>query len=256
MPIEPNSDGTARRASLVPVGVMLAGRFCVGDHRSDAPPGRAWRRRGGRAALDTAAGADRSGGARLPRDPVRAFDDQHDPLRPTTELVAILGPARAMAAFGCGFVLIIMAVMIDGFLVPALALRCDPPTPTCIPAILIQLSYGALQIEYLTRFALCAIAIAVLSWSVALLATPVAPRWSGVLGHDRRSVPGRGAGDDARSADSAQPAGDHGGSDRMVPHRRCPDDHQAGSVRRLARCAGRPMIRSCKSDFSLRSCVS
>ncbi len=87
-----------------------------------------------------------------------------------------------LVSFSCALVLILLAVVTDGFVAPALAERCAPSSAACTSQALVMLTFGAMQIEYLTRFALVAIAIAVLAWSLALLLISEAPRWSGVAG--------------------------------------------------------------------------
>ena len=87
-----------------------------------------------------------------------------------------------LVSFSCAVVLILLAVITDGFIAPSLAQHCAPASATCASEALIMLTFGAMQIEYLTRFAFVGIAIAVLSWSLALLSTSKAPRWSGIAG--------------------------------------------------------------------------
>ena len=87
-----------------------------------------------------------------------------------------------LVSFCCALVMILLAVMTDGFIAPALVERCAPASAMCTSQALVMLAFGAMQIEYLTRFAFVGIAIAVLGWSIALLSTSKAPRWSGPAG--------------------------------------------------------------------------
>ena len=88
-----------------------------------------------------------------------------------------------VVAFGAALVLVLQAVMIDGFIAPDLAARCVRSSdPTCAAQVLSLLRFGALQIEVSTRFALFAIAVAVFAWSIALLQISLIPRWTGVVG--------------------------------------------------------------------------
>jgi hypothetical protein len=99
-----------------------------------------------------------------------------------------LGLRRFPAAFGLtafsgALVLLVLAVMTDGFVIPAVASQCLPrSSPACVSDALILLRMSALQIEFLTRFALVGIALAVVSWSAALLSTRAIPRLAGLIG--------------------------------------------------------------------------
>ena len=101
---------------------------------------------------------------------------------------AHLGAARppvllGMTAYACAFVLIVLATMLDGFVAPAIVAGCGAhPSASCAAEALTLLRLGALQIEYLTRFAVVALASAVLAWALALLRTPGAPRVAGAAG--------------------------------------------------------------------------
>ena len=87
-----------------------------------------------------------------------------------------------LISFSCALVLIVLAVVTDGFIAPALVERCAPSSAACSSQALVMLTFGAVQIEFLTRFAFVVIAIAVLGWSLALISTSAALRWSGVAG--------------------------------------------------------------------------
>ena len=87
-----------------------------------------------------------------------------------------------VVAFGAALGLMLQAAIIDGFIAPGLAARCiSSPDPACAVQTLGLFRFGLLQIEAFTRFALGATAVAVLAWSVALLRTPLVPRWAGPL---------------------------------------------------------------------------
>ena len=87
-----------------------------------------------------------------------------------------------LISFSCALVLIVLAAVTDGFIAPAIVERCPPSSAACTSQALVMLKFGALQIEYLTRFAFVGIAVAVLGWSLALISTYEAPRWSGIAG--------------------------------------------------------------------------
>lgn len=88
-----------------------------------------------------------------------------------------------LVAFGVALVLMLQAIMIDGFIVPEIATRCIPALDAaCADRALGLFRFGALQIEVSTRFALSATVLAVLACSVALLRTAAVPRWTGAVG--------------------------------------------------------------------------
>jgi hypothetical protein len=80
-------------------------------------------------------------------------------------------PATPVAffVFCLALVFLCLAVMIDGFVTPALAERCGPGDSACAASVIPLLLLGAIQIEVLTRFALFAIAAAILGWSIELV---------------------------------------------------------------------------------------
>ena len=59
-----------------------------------------------------------------------------------------------LVSFSCVLVLILLAVVTDGFVAPAVAKRCAPSSAACTSQALAMLTFGAMQIKYLTRFAL------------------------------------------------------------------------------------------------------
>lgn len=83
-----------------------------------------------------------------------------------------------LVSFSCGAMLLVLAAMTDGFVVPAIVGGCGP-SPSCLAQATPLLRLSGLQIEALSRFALVAVAIAVAAWSGALLMTPATPRWAG-----------------------------------------------------------------------------
>jgi hypothetical protein len=91
--------------------------------------------------------------------------------------------ASGLVAFSCAVVFLLLAAMTDGFVIPAIAAQCAPdPSSSCIAEALTLLRMSAVQIEYLTRFSLAAVAISAAAWSVALLSTKGIPRWAGFVG--------------------------------------------------------------------------
>src|SRR5579859_4693883 len=80
--------------------------------------------------------------------------------RPTTVI--------AFLTFCLALVFLCQAAMIDGFVAPALAQRCGLDA-ACGSSVGSLLFLGSLQIEFLTRFGLVAIATAILGWAVGLL---------------------------------------------------------------------------------------
>ena len=88
-----------------------------------------------------------------------------------------------LISFGLALALLVLAAMTDGFVVPVIVNTCpSPPTPSCLGEATSLLRLAWIQIEFLTRFGLTAIAIAIVSWSLALIRTPAAPRWAGICG--------------------------------------------------------------------------
>ena len=135
-----------------------------------------------------------------------------------------------LVSFSCALVLILLAVITDGFIAPALAEHCAPSSATCTSQTLVMLTFGAMQIEYLTRFAFVAVAIAVLGWSSALLSTPAAARWSGAAGMVAGVSAARGVDLVASAAHASHPPLCHGWSACLVSDCRDFDDHRAEAV--------------------------
>ena len=88
-----------------------------------------------------------------------------------------------LISFGVALALLVLAAMTDGFVIPVIVNTCpSPPAPACLAEATTLLRLEAIQIEFLTRFGLAAIAIAIVSWSLALIRTPAMPRWAGIGG--------------------------------------------------------------------------
>jgi hypothetical protein len=83
--------------------------------------------------------------------------------------------------FSSALVLIVLAVMIDGFVAPAVAEGCAPAAACTVQAVAL-LRFGGVLIEYLTRFGFAAIAVSVICWGLALIVMPGALRWAGAAG--------------------------------------------------------------------------
>ncbi|QYE34224.1 hypothetical protein KZX46_15765 [Polymorphobacter sp. PAMC 29334] len=98
-----------------------------------------------------------------------------------------LGLARPHVLLGAvasalALVLISLAVLLDGFVAPALALRCMTIGKDCVEQTEALLRYGGLQIEFLTRLALLALAAATALWAGDLILRRDGPRIAGILG--------------------------------------------------------------------------
>ena len=77
---------------------------------------------------------------------------------------------------------ICLAVMLDGFVAPALAERCGIPSATCGLPLVSLLQFGAAQIEFLTRFGLFSFATAAACFAVDLLVRQGGSRVVGSVG--------------------------------------------------------------------------
>jgi hypothetical protein len=87
-----------------------------------------------------------------------------------------------LVAFSGGLVLTVLATITDGFVIPTLAQHCaNDPSAGCTAEAFTLLRISAIQIEFLTRFSLVGIALAVTSWSVALLTMRALPKWPGLI---------------------------------------------------------------------------
>jgi hypothetical protein len=86
-----------------------------------------------------------------------------------------------LVAFSGALVLTVLATMTDGFVIPALAQHCaTAPSASCTAEAFTLLRLSAIQIEFLSRFSLIGVALAVASWSAALLTTRTLPMWPGL----------------------------------------------------------------------------
>ena len=85
-------------------------------------------------------------------------------------------------ASGLALVLISQAVLFDGFIAPALAVPCISVGGQCAHDAQTLLGFGALQIEYLTRFGLFALATSTALWAADLTFRKDRARVAGALG--------------------------------------------------------------------------
>jgi hypothetical protein len=83
---------------------------------------------------------------------------------------------------GLALVLICQAVLLDGFIAPALATPCVSSSGQCARDAQVLLGYGALQIEFLTRVGLFALASATALWACDLVFRKNGARIAGALG--------------------------------------------------------------------------
>jgi hypothetical protein len=79
-------------------------------------------------------------------------------------------------------VLICLAVLLDGFVAPALASQCVAIGGDCAAAAQAMLRYGGLQIEFMTRFGLVALAAATVLLAGDLILRKDGARMFGALG--------------------------------------------------------------------------
>lgn len=100
---------------------------------------------------------------------------------------ARLGFARPHVLLGAvssalALVLICVAVLLDGFVAPALAMRCMTVGGNCASEAEALLRFGGLQIEFMTRLGLVALAGATALWSGDLILRKDGARIAGALG--------------------------------------------------------------------------
>ena len=100
---------------------------------------------------------------------------------------ARLGLARPHVLLGAVasclvLVLICIAVLLDGFVAPALATRCVGVAGACAGEAQAMLRFGGLQIEFLTRFGLVALAGATALWAGDLVWRRDGAQIGGALG--------------------------------------------------------------------------
>lgn len=79
-------------------------------------------------------------------------------------------------------VMICLAVLLDGFVAPALAVRCVESGGDCAEGVRSLLKYGGLQIEFMTRLGLFALAGAAALWGGELFFRTGGARLAGLLG--------------------------------------------------------------------------
>lgn len=90
----------------------------------------------------------------------------------------LLGAVSSILAL----VMICLAVLLDGFVAPDLAIRCATSGGDCADTALAMLRYGASQIEFMTRFGLLALASATALWAGDLISRKDSTRIFGALG--------------------------------------------------------------------------
>lgn len=79
-------------------------------------------------------------------------------------------------------VLICLAVLLDGFVAPAMAVRCIAIGGDCAEQTQALLRFGALQIEFMTRLGFLALAVATALWAADLFFRKNGARIAGALG--------------------------------------------------------------------------
>lgn len=83
---------------------------------------------------------------------------------------------------GLALIMICLAALLDGFVAPELAIQCATSAGDCAGPAQAMLRYGGLQIEFMTRFGLLAIAAATGLWAGDLIFRKDGARFFGVLG--------------------------------------------------------------------------
>lgn len=83
---------------------------------------------------------------------------------------------------GLALIMISLAVLLDGFVAPELAIQCAASGGDCAGSTQAMLRYGGLQIEFMTRFGLLALATATGLWAGDLFFQKVTARIFGALG--------------------------------------------------------------------------
>lgn len=83
---------------------------------------------------------------------------------------------------GLALIMICMAVLLDGFVPSELSIQCAISGGDCAGSVQALLRYGGLQIEFMTRFGLLALASATGLWASDLLFRTDGTRVFGVLG--------------------------------------------------------------------------
>ena len=79
-------------------------------------------------------------------------------------------------------IMICVAVLLDGFVAPELSIQCAINGGDCADSVVALLRYGGLQIEFMTRFGLLALASATGLWASDLFFRTDGTRVFGVLG--------------------------------------------------------------------------
>lgn len=85
-------------------------------------------------------------------------------------------------ASGLALVLICLSVLLDGFIAPALAERCMTLGEQCASEAQPLLRYGSLQIEFMTRVGLIAMAVSTAMWAADLALRRDRALLAGVMG--------------------------------------------------------------------------
>ena len=83
---------------------------------------------------------------------------------------------------GLALIMICLAVLLDGFVAPDLSIQCVTSGGDCAGSVQALLRYGGLQIEFMTRFGLLALASATGLWASDLFFRTDGTRVFGVLG--------------------------------------------------------------------------
>ena len=93
-------------------------------------------------------------------------------------------PHVLLGAVSSGFALIMIcfAVLLDGFVAPELAIKCTNIGGDCVGPTQAMLRYGGVQIEFMTRFGLLALAAATALWASDLVLRKDSARIFGALG--------------------------------------------------------------------------
>lgn len=83
---------------------------------------------------------------------------------------------------GVALIMICLAVLLDGFVASELLIRCATAGGDCAGPVQEMLRYGGLQIEYMTRFGLLALATSTILWAGDLILRQDGARIFGALG--------------------------------------------------------------------------
>ena len=87
-----------------------------------------------------------------------------------------------LIAFALASVAMTGAALLDGFVIPAFAARYSGASPASIDTALHVLTAIGAAVQVLTKFAIAATAVAIVSWSAGLVRASGPPRVAGVVG--------------------------------------------------------------------------